>query len=122
MGIFPFKTGVIGLGDSWEEIKGWLAVRLTRARTRIGFPGPRWDLLRDGELTVQVPDETTEAWIKQEYTPQIRTAIEELKLPVRRVQYQISASAARAAAAGSGGFSDTVACWKRTRALLGARF
>lgn len=96
------------MGDSWEEIKGWLAVRLTQGAYQNWISRTTLGCLRDGELTVHVPDETTEAWIKQEYTPQIRTAIEELKLPVQRVQYQICASVARAAAAGSGGFSDTV--------------
>ncbi len=77
------------LGDAWEEIKSWLAGKLSGgayqnwiARTALGS-------LYDGELTVRVPNETTEAWIRQEYAPQIRTAIEELKLPIRRVQYEI---------------------------------
>ncbi len=57
--------------------------------------------LRDGELTVRVPNETTEAWIRQEYTSHIRGAVEELKLPVQRIQYEIEALSVAAAVGGS---------------------
>ncbi len=59
--------------------------------------------MHDGELTVRVPDTTTEEWIRQEYTAQIRIAIQELKLPVRRVLYEIESLPAMAAAAQVGG-------------------
>jgi chromosomal replication initiator protein len=89
------------LGDSWEEIKDWLAIRLSQGAYQNWIARTALRSLCDGELTVQVPDETTEAWIKQEYTPQIRVAIEELRLPVRRIQYEVNAPSARAAAAGA---------------------
>ncbi len=86
------------MGDAWEQIKGWLAIKLGGSayqnwisRTTLGF-------LRDGELTVRVPDSTTETWIRQEYSSQIRNAIEELKLPIRRVSYQIDEMATAASA------------------------
>ncbi|MBV9222953.1 MAG: chromosomal replication initiator protein DnaA, partial [Acidobacteriaceae bacterium] len=57
--------------------------------------------MRDGDLTVRVPDQTTETWIRQEYSSQIRAAIQDLSLPIRRVSYEIEelpiAAAARAA-------------------------
>src|SRR4051794_30584872 len=51
--------------------------------------------MRDGDLTVRVPDQTTETWIRQEYSSQIRSAIQDLNLPVRRVSYEIEELPAR---------------------------
>ena len=84
------------LSDAWEEIKGWLAVKLNGEAYRNWISRTALSSLRDGDLTVCVPDESTETWIRQEYTPQIRTAIQELKLPVRAIRYEINS--ARAAA------------------------
>ncbi len=87
--------------DAWDEIKGWLAVRLGGSAYQNWISRTTLGSFRDGELTVRVPDGTTEAWIRQEYSSQIRNAIEELKLPIRRVSYQIEeASAAMAASHG----------------------
>jgi len=99
------------LGDAWEKIKGWLAARLSEGAYKNWISNTALGSLRDGELTVRVPNESTEAWIRQEYTSHIRTAIQELNLPVRRIHYQIEslptmAAAAHAASAHatSGGF------------------
>jgi chromosomal replication initiator protein len=94
------------LGDAWEKIKGWLAARLSEGAYKNWISSTALGSLRDGELTVRVPNEKTEAWIRQEYTSHIRTAIQELNLPVRRIQYEIEALPALAAAAraASGGF------------------
>ncbi len=54
--------------------------------------------MRDGDLTVRVPDQTTETWIRQEYSSQIRAAIQDLSLPVRRVSYEIEELPASVAA------------------------
>ena len=86
------------MGDAWERIKGWLAVRLSDGAYQNWISQTAFGTLRDGELTVRVPNEATEAWIRQEYTPHIRTAIEELHLPVRRVRYEVEALASAAAA------------------------
>ncbi len=86
------------MGDAWEQIKGWLAGKLSGGAYQNWISRTALGSLYDGELTVRVPNETTEAWIRQEYTPQIRAAIEELKLPIRRVQYEVESLAPTAAA------------------------
>jgi chromosomal replication initiator protein len=87
------------LGDAWERIKSWLAARLSEGAYKNWISSTSLGSLRDGELIVRVPNESTEAWIRQEYTAHIRTAIQELNLPVRRIQYQIESLPALAAAA-----------------------
>jgi chromosomal replication initiator protein len=88
------------LGDAWEEIKGWLANKLGENAYQNWISKTILSSLRDGELIVRVPNETTEAWIRQEYSANIRTAIEELNLPVQRIKYEIGL--ATAAVVGNG--------------------
>jgi chromosomal replication initiator protein len=94
------------LGDAWERIKGWLTAKLSAGAYENWISRTALGALRDGDLIVRVPDETTEKWIQQEYTSLIRTAIQELGLPVRRVVYEIAsvpplAAAAHASASGA---------------------
>jgi chromosomal replication initiator protein len=98
---------VLLLGDAWEQIKSWLAARLSERAYKNWICATTLGSLSDGELKVRVPNESARAWIQQEYTSHIRTAIQELKLPVRRVEYEIEAAPplAAAARASSGGFS-----------------
>ena len=79
--------------DAWEQIKGWLAVRLSQGAYQNWISRTVQGSLQDGELVVRVPNESTEAWIRQEYAAQIRLAVDELKLPVRNVRYEIEAAA-----------------------------
>ncbi|MBV8832432.1 MAG: chromosomal replication initiator protein DnaA [Acidobacteriaceae bacterium] len=97
--LFAFwpRTRVYGLGDAWDRIKEWLAVKLSEGAYQNWISRTASGSLQDGELVVRVPDETTEAWIRQEYTAQIRTAIEELKLPIRRIQYRVETESPLAA-------------------------
>jgi chromosomal replication initiator protein len=90
------------LGDAWDRIKSWLAVKLSEGAYQNWISGTTLSSLRDGELTVRVPNETTASWIRQEYGGQVAAAIQELGLPIRRVHYVIEAAAA-AAATGQGG-------------------
>jgi len=92
------------LSDVWDQIKQWLATKLGGGAFENWISHTELASLRDGELTVRVPNETTEAWIRQEYTSLIRTAIQELKLPVRRIQYEVEAPSAMAAGVGNGSF------------------
>ena len=77
------------MGDVWEAIKSALAAKLSVGAYQNWISRTFLASLTDGELTVRVPDETTEAWIRQEYTVHIRNVIEELKLPIRRIQYLV---------------------------------
>ena len=86
---FREEEGFSRLSDAWEEIKSTLATKLSVGAYQNWISRTALASLQDGELTVRVPDETTEAWIKQEYTLQIREVITELKLPVRRIKYVV---------------------------------
>jgi chromosomal replication initiator protein len=91
------------LGDAWEEIKAYLGGRLSPGAYQNWILGTSLHSLNDGVLTVQVPDETTETWIQQEYAGLIRSAIDQLNLPVQRVLYQVPAAAPVGVAASAGG-------------------
>ncbi len=90
------------MGDAWEDIKGWLAVKLSRGAYQNWISRTALGSLQNGELTVRVPDETTEAWIRQEYSSEIRTAVHELNLPIRHVLYKVEAMPVLVAAAQAG--------------------
>ncbi len=90
------------MSDAWEEIKSWLATKIGSGAYENWLSQTALGSLHNGELTVTVPNATTEAWIRQEYTAHIRSAVQELHLPVRRIQYEIEAVSRLAAAAGSG--------------------
>ncbi|HSU31935.1 MAG TPA: chromosomal replication initiator protein DnaA [Bryobacteraceae bacterium] len=80
---------MLRLGDVWEQIKIWLADKLSSGAYGNWISRTSFYSFEDGTLTVRVPDETTEEWIKQEYSPQIRSAIDELKVPVKQIRYKI---------------------------------
>ncbi|MBV9612896.1 MAG: chromosomal replication initiator protein DnaA [Acidobacteriaceae bacterium] len=87
------------MSNAWDEIKGWLAVRLSEIAYKNWISRTVLASFRDGDLTVRVPDDPTEAWIRQEYSSYIRTAIQELNLPVRKVLYEVEGAPAHALAA-----------------------
>ncbi|HZQ52760.1 MAG TPA: chromosomal replication initiator protein DnaA [Bryobacteraceae bacterium] len=91
---------MLRLGDVWEQIKAWLAGKLSPGAYQNWISQTALAGFHEGELTVRVSNEITEAWIRQEYTPLIRTAIQELNLPIRKVLYEVQAMHAMAAAAG----------------------
>jgi chromosomal replication initiator protein len=86
------------LADAWEQIKGWLAAKLGDGAYQNWISATSLSSLQNGELTVKVPNPTTEAWIQQEYSSKISDAIRELNLPVSKVQFTIQAMAAAASA------------------------
>jgi chromosomal replication initiation ATPase DnaA len=81
---------------AWERITSWLAGRLSEGAYRRWASSAILGSLQDGELTIRVANESIEAWVRQEYTSHIRSAIQELKLPVKRIQYEIEALPAMA--------------------------
>ncbi len=89
--------------DAWEQIKEWLAVRLSQGAYQNWISRTVFGSLENGELVVRVPNESTEAWIRQEYSGQIQTAIADLKLPVKAVRYEMAMAMAAAAGAGTNG-------------------
>jgi chromosomal replication initiator protein len=88
------------LRDAWEQVKEWLAVKLGQGAYQNWISCTTQGSLQNGELVVRVPNEATEAWIKQEYSAQIRLAIEELRVPVRTLRYEIETALAVGVGAG----------------------
>jgi chromosomal replication initiator protein len=86
--------------DAWDRIKGSLAAKLSEGAYQNWISRTAFGSFRDGELTVRVPNETTEAWIRQEYGSQVQAAIDELHLPIRKIHYTSEAVSAAAAGAG----------------------
>jgi chromosomal replication initiator protein len=93
------------LADAWEEIKVRLAAKLGHSAYQNWISGTALASFENGELTVKVPNPTTEAWIQQEYSLQILDAIRELNLPVRKVLYTIQSMVLATSASSGGGSS-----------------
>ncbi|MDQ2777736.1 MAG: chromosomal replication initiator protein DnaA [Acidobacteriota bacterium] len=104
---FPEDGEWLLLSDAWDDIKTSLAKTLSAGAYQNWISRTSLVSMADGELTVRVPDETTEAWIRQEYTSQIRSVVEDLKLPIRRIRYTVSATPIAAAASAPRGFSPS---------------
>lgn len=81
------------MGNTWEQIKSVLAKRLSPGAYQNWISCTTLASFHDGDLTVRVPDEQTESWIRQEYAAQIRAAADELSLPVRRISYTVEEAA-----------------------------
>jgi chromosomal replication initiator protein len=79
------------LDDVWEEIKSWLADKLTGGAYQNWIARTKFGSLQNADLIVRVPDEAAKAWIQQEYSAYIRQAIQDRKLPVQHIQYIASA-------------------------------
>ncbi len=86
------------LADTWEQIKTALAKRISPGAYQNWISRTTLAGFHDGELTIRVPDETTETWIRQEYAAHIRAAADELSVPVRRILYTIGDPSSAAAA------------------------
>ena len=81
------------MGDVWEQIKNWLSGKLSSGAYGNWIARTSLYSFENGELTIRVPDETSEEWVKQEYSPQIRAAIDELKIPVKQIRYRVESQA-----------------------------
>jgi len=66
------------LGNLWDQIKERLSTTLSSDAYQNWIARTELEKHRDGLLVIRVPDETTRMWIQQEYTPQIRRALDEL--------------------------------------------
>ncbi len=89
------------MGDAWEQIKGWLATKLSDSAYQTWVARTGLGSFHNGELQIRVPDEATEAWIRQEYSSHIRSAADELGIRVKGIRYELESvpvSAARAPA------------------------
>ena len=94
------------MGDAWEQIKDWLASRVSDNAYQTWLSKTSLGSFHNGELSIRVPDEATESWIRQEYAAQIRTAAEELGLRVRGIRYELYALAMPAMRPGTSSIAE----------------
>ena len=82
--------------NSWERIKNQICSKQKISHEAYqNWLSKAVFLKAEGEvLYIGVPDEYTRNWITAEYSDAIRGAIQELKLPVREVTYQVEGAAA----------------------------
>jgi chromosomal replication initiator protein len=79
------------LNTAWEKVKNQLATQLSSDAYQNWIERTQQaDRQMDNRLVVEVPDEASAQWIRQEYDGLIRRAIEELKLPIRGVEYAVA--------------------------------
>jgi chromosomal replication initiator protein len=83
----------------WEQILEVLKKKVSVDSYNNWLRGTGFLSLDGDTLFVSAPDRETRAWIESEYTPLVRSAIQELHLPVRHVSYESSATPARTPAA-----------------------
>ncbi len=76
--------------DSWEQIKQWMAARISGESYQNWVTRTAYRSIEADTLRVWVPDSATREWLEQEYGDKIGTAIEQLKLPVQRVVYEVA--------------------------------
>jgi len=77
--------------DVWEQIKQRLAETLTQESFDNWFANSHLACAEGDGLRVSVPSEVAAEYIEQEYAGLIRSVISDLKLPVSRVEFQVSA-------------------------------
>jgi len=75
--------------NTWDLIKARLAEKIAPQEYQNWVMRTAMESIdhSSGSLRVQVPDQVTKEFIEQEYTEQIRTTIQELRLPIQRVVY-----------------------------------
>ena len=73
--------------DYWQQIKSRLAAKIPPQAYHNWVVRTKFEAQEDGSLRVQVPDQVTKDFLEQEYGEDIRRAIIELNLPVRKVVY-----------------------------------
>jgi chromosomal replication initiator protein len=82
------------LNTVWPKIKDYLSTKLSSEAYQNWIERTQQaDRPVADFLVVQVPDEVSAQWIRQEYDVHVRRAIEELKLPIRGVEYAVAAAA-----------------------------
>lgn len=83
--------------NAWELVKQTLAASLS-SESFENWVVPTTLAKTEGDtLIVSVPDEATRAWMEREYAPQVRHALDHLRLPFQRVLYDLEAPAERLA-------------------------
>jgi chromosomal replication initiator protein len=88
----------------WDQIRGYLRAKVSTESFENWLNGTSSPGTEGKALLVSVPDRETQAWLEREYATLVRTAIQDLRLPVSEVIYE--AQVERRARAASVGMMD----------------
>jgi chromosomal replication initiator protein len=79
--------------NTWDRIKNQISTKISGEAFKNWLSGTVFLTGDDGRLRVGVPDASTRDWIQREYTAEIWSAVLDLNLPVREIQYEVQGSA-----------------------------
>ncbi len=88
----------------WDQIRGYLRAKVSTESFENWLNGTSSPGTEGKALLVSVPDRETQAWLETEYATLVRTAIQDLRLPISEVIYE--AQVERRARAASVGMTD----------------
>lgn len=78
--------------NAWDQIKSNLSNKLSPEAFQNWFASTTFHRFDGDSLKVAVPNEATKQWVEKEYSEDISEAIFNLRLPVRRIEYQVAVS------------------------------
>ncbi|MGA3019916.1 MAG: chromosomal replication initiator protein DnaA [Bryobacteraceae bacterium] len=90
-----WKSSVRGVQKSmnaWDQIRNYLQLKVSAENYNNWLKGTTFAGLEGTTLFVTVPDRETRAWLEREFPVMIRSAIQELALPVKHVTYEAEAT------------------------------
>lgn len=76
--------------NAWEIVKEELHQSLTSEAYQNWVARTSFLALEGNSLKVGVPDQVTRIWMESEYSGRVRKALDDLKLPVLRVEYELA--------------------------------
>src|ERR1022692_539065 len=78
--------------NAWDQIRNYLQLKVSAENYDNWLRGTAFAGLDGTTLFVTVPDRETRAWLEREFPLLIRSAIQELVLPVKHVSYEAEAT------------------------------
>ena len=81
--------------NAWDQIRNYLQLKVSAENYNNWLKGTTFAGLDGTTLFVTVPDRETRAWLEREFPVMVRSAIQELALPVKHVTYEAEAARGR---------------------------
>jgi chromosomal replication initiator protein len=75
--------------NGWDQIKKHLETKVATEAYHNWIQNTEHESLDGNILRVRVPDDVTRQWLEQEFAEQIRSAIQQLGLPIRHVGFNV---------------------------------
>jgi chromosomal replication initiator protein len=72
----------------WDQVRGYLRAKVSTESYENWLNGTLFLGIEGNALLVSVPDRETQAWLETEYAALVRTALQDLRLPVSAVVYE----------------------------------